>query len=163
MEVRCSMKFNKEQREFLKKKLIKHGFLVASIFNDPEEIDEYNKIMVYNDGEPISSYAVLHSIKDDEELSKFRAENIDVKAEILMERGELLARGVRPLNANIPEKTQLEAIKFMLRILKPDLFKDMDKITINNNTPGVVINTGGDAGETVMDYLKHQHGTDSSE
>lgn len=161
MENRSGMK-NKElsnvKRELLKKLMVKHGFLIRSICADSEFkenfkseyelIDDTTGIKSYR---PISYSSLLYMINSDKELSEFKEKNTDLIYQRLMDNAFAFSEGIA-VKSHIPPAIRLEAIKFMMRVLKPEQFRN-NEINIHNSMPTTFICNDENTEQTVAEFL----------
>ena len=160
-----AFELTKERRELLKELLIKHGFLIRSIISDLEYQENF-KTSKYRIDEttgikravPLSYSGLLWIIEQDEELKKFKEENVDFIYNRLQDSVFGIAEGIQ-FRTSIPPGTRLEALKFMMRTLKPDNFRGQQDILINNTMPTMFVcdmNASTLEQETVSEFLEHE-------
>ena len=148
------LSLNPEQRVLFKNLLIKYGFLIRPILSDPEFRNEFCYKSVDKDTGIVSTKvikygSVLFMIYHDPDLQYFYKNNKDMLCTRLMDNALSISEGI-VAPSPVPASLRLEAIKFMLKILDPTMFKEK---TINFNA---CFNNSKNERQTVKEWLESE-------
>lgn len=122
--------FNDEQRQLIKDLLIEYGFLIRPIVTDKK----FQKEFCYGikdpetgiiERKPIKYGVLIYKIYKDPELKEFYLTNKDILCARLIDNVVSISEGIMP-KSPVPPSARLEAIKFSLHILNPQLFKEKE-------------------------------------
>lgn len=162
-EFKIDFKLTKEKRDILKDLLVKYGFLIRYLIKDPEFVQNFpskhstqDKITGIKSNLPISYPTLLWLIENDEDLRKFRDDNLELIYHRLFDSAYGLAEGIQ-YKSHVSANVRLEAIKYVMKIIKPELFKN-DSINIQNNIPSQTMFFCEDVQEqTVSEFLNEKN------
>ena len=121
---------NDAQKKLIKDLLIEYGFLVRPIVTDPKFQAEFcygieDPVTGIIEKKPMKYGVLLYKIYKDPELKEFYLTNKDILCGRLIDNAVSISEGVMP-KSPVPASVRLEAIKFSLRILNPQLFKEKE-------------------------------------
>lgn len=149
-----------EQRELLKDLMVKYGFLIRHIVSDAEFINAFpgDKFIIdyktqIKKSAPISYPQLLWIIEKDAELKKFKDDHLELIYSRLQDSAYGMAEGIQ-FKSHVSANTRLEAIKFMMKLIRPEQFKD--NINIHNTMPTMFVCGEENAEQTVAEFLENE-------